>query len=108
MLESDGSHENGRRPGCSGGTVGVCRKRHQEKEIPMNGKMAKRLRKMAKFEMSAGKQVIDRELVLARFGRHDRVINEPLSVRYFYLQLKEAYNNATRSSVAKKQQPVED
>ncbi len=88
-----------------GGTVGVCRKRHQvtESENTMNGKMAKRLRKLAKLEMSSNAETVDRELVLARVRGHDRVVNEPLSVRAFYLKLKGAYADARSSSVAKPQ-----
>lgn len=59
----------------------------------MNGKLSKRLRKMAKLEMSANAQTIDRELVIARVKGHDRLINEPLSVRAFYGKLKEAYKD---------------
>lgn len=59
----------------------------------MNGKMAKRLRKMAKLEMSTNKETVDRELVLARVAGSDRVINEPMSVRAMYLKLKDAYDD---------------
>ena len=73
----------------------------------MNAKMAKRLRKLAKLEMSANKETVERELVLARVKGHDRVINEPLSVRAFYLQLKDAYSDFRRG-VVKTQQPVDE
>lgn len=59
----------------------------------MNGKRARQLRKMAKMEMSGNAQTVDRELVLARIGNADRVINEPLTVRAMYLKLKVAYGN---------------
>jgi hypothetical protein len=73
----------------------------------MNAKKAKQLRKLAKFEMSANAETIDRELVLARIKNADRVINEPMSVRGFYLKLKDAYNEATRSVVKKQQTAVD-
>jgi hypothetical protein len=73
----------------------------------MNGKMAKRLRKLAKFEMSANAETIDRELVLATVRGHDRVINEPMSVRAFYLKLKDAYDESKRSG-AKTTKPQDD
>ena len=57
----------------------------------MNSKLAKRLRRLARSEMSGSPNTVDRELVLARVRGHDRVVNEPLSVRAFYLQLKKAY-----------------
>ena len=63
----------------------------------MNQKMAKRLRKLAKFEMSANAETIERELVLARIKNADRVINEPLTVRAYYLKLKDAYTDSVRS-----------
>lgn len=73
----------------------------------MRQKLAKRLRKLAKFEMSANAETIDRELVLARIAGHDRVINEPMSVRGFYLKLKDSYSEATRSVVKKQQTAVD-
>lgn len=73
----------------------------------MNAKMAKRLRKLAKFEMSANEQTVDRELVLATVKGHDRVINEPLTVRAFYLKLKDAYSESKRSG-AKTTKPQDD
>lgn len=69
----------------------------------MNARMAKRLRKLAKLEMSANAQTVDRELVVARVRGHDRVVNEPLSVRAFYAQLKDAYKDYS-SGVRKAQQ----
>ena len=74
----------------------------------MRQKVAKRLRKLAKLEMSANAQTVERELVVARVRGADRVINEPLSVRAFYLKLKDAYRDAKSSSVAKQQQPTEE
>jgi hypothetical protein len=65
----------------------------------MNGKMAKRLRKMAKLEMSSNANTVDRELVLARVHHAHRVINEPLSVRAMYLKLKWAYGESTRKPI---------
>jgi hypothetical protein len=63
----------------------------------MNGKMAKRLRRMAKMEMSSNATTVDRELVLARVRNGDRVINEPLSVRAMYLKLKWALKESVRN-----------
>lgn len=61
-----------------------------------SGKVSKRLRKLAKLEMSGNAQTVDRELVLARVRGADRVINEPLTVRAFYLKLKSAYADYSR------------
>lgn len=73
----------------------------------MNGKLAKRLRKLAKLEMSANAETVDRELVIARVRGHDRIINEPLTVRAFYTQLKDAYKDYA-SGVRKIQQAPVD
>lgn len=62
----------------------------------MNGKKAKRLRKMAEIEMYSNKENVPRELVVARIKGHDRVINEPMSTRAMYLRLKTAYGAALR------------
>lgn len=62
----------------------------------MNGKKAKRLRKMAEIEMYSNKENVPRELVVARIKGHDRVINEPMSTRAMYLRLKNAYGVALR------------
>ena len=59
----------------------------------MNGKQSKRLRRMAAEEMS-GDGPPKRELVIARFRGHDRIINEPLSVHAFTKHLKRAYKKA--------------
>lgn len=67
----------------------------------MNGKMSKRLRKLAKAEMAGNASAVDRELVLARVKNSDRVINEPMSVRAFYRALKDAYSESVHSGVAK-------
>lgn len=56
----------------------------------MNQKMAKKLRRMARTEMSTDKGVVDRELVEARVKGHYRVINNPNSARAMYLALKSA------------------
>ncbi len=56
----------------------------------MNSKTAKRLRRMARAEMSGDKGVVERELVVARVNGHDRVINNPNSSRAMYLALKSA------------------
>jgi hypothetical protein len=69
--------------------------------------MAKRLRKLAKLEMSANAETTERELVLARVRGHDRVVNEPLSVRAFYLQLKDAYSDFSRGVRKTQQNPAE-
>ena len=62
----------------------------------MNGKMAKRLRKMAREEMTTDRGVVERELVVAKVHGHDRVVNEPISVRAMHQQLKSAYKAARR------------
>jgi hypothetical protein len=59
----------------------------------MNAKKARALRKMAAIEMHTNKENVPRELVVARVRGHDRVINEPMSARAMYLQLKRAYVN---------------
>ena len=65
----------------------------------MNGKMAKRLRKMAKLEMSGNATTVDRELVLAKVNNAHRVINEPMTVRAMYLKLKWAYGESRRKPI---------
>lgn len=62
----------------------------------MNGKMAKRLRRLAREEMMTDRGVVERELVIARVRGHDRVVNEPISVRAMNQQLKSAYKAARR------------
>lgn len=57
----------------------------------MNARKSKLLRRMARFEMSADAQSVDRELIVARIRGHDRVINEPNSNRAMYQNLKFAY-----------------
>ena len=58
----------------------------------MNGKTAKKLRKMARIEMAGNRESVERELVIATIKGHDRVINEPLSTRAMYQHLKTAYD----------------
>lgn len=60
----------------------------------MNGKMAKKLRRMAREEMATDRGLVERELVIAKVGGHDRIVNEPISVRSMHLQLKKAYKAA--------------
>lgn len=60
----------------------------------MNGKRARELRRMAREEMAKDKGRVDRELVIARVSGHDRIVNEPISVRTMNLQLKKAYKVA--------------
>ena len=62
----------------------------------MNGKKAKALRKMARIEMAGNQESVERELVVATIKGHDRVINEPLSVRAMNQHLKRAYNRFSR------------
>lgn len=57
----------------------------------MNGKKAKALRRMARIEMAGNRESVERELVVATIRGHDRVINEPLSVRAMHQHLKRAY-----------------
>ena len=65
----------------------------------MNGKLSKRLRKLAKMEMSGNATTVDRELVLARVRGADRVVNEPMTVRAMYLKLKWAYGESRRKPI---------
>lgn len=46
---------------------------------------------MARAEMAANPQSVERELLVATIRGHDRVINEPLSVRAMHQHLKRAY-----------------
>ena len=69
----------------------------------MNGRISKRLRKLAKLEMSSNRETVDRELVLAKVHGHYRVVNEPMTVRAFYLKLKKAYADFSRG--VRKAQP---
>lgn len=62
----------------------------------MNQRLAKRLRKLAKMEMAGNANNVDRELVLARINNAHRVINEPISTRSMYLQLKGAYKESVQ------------
>lgn len=62
----------------------------------MNAKTAKRLRRMAKIEMSGDAGNQDRELVIARRRGHDVVINNPSTTRAMYLSLKSAFNRVSR------------
>lgn len=60
-----------------------------------SGKTAKKLRRMAREEMASNSQSVDRELVIATMrGGHEQVINEPLSVRAMYQNLKMAWHRA--------------
>lgn len=63
----------------------------------MNGKTAKKLRRMAREELAMDRQMYgakDRELVVANVRGHDRVINDPMTERSFTLQLKKAYKES--------------
>lgn len=62
----------------------------------MNGKTAKRLRRMAKTEMSGDAGNQDRELVIARRRGHDVVVNNPDTTRAMYLALKNSFNRVSR------------
>ena len=64
----------------------------------MNGKKAKALRKMARIEMTGNAEAVERELVVATVRGHDRVINEPLSVRAMHQHLKRAYKSVVGSA----------
>lgn len=61
--------------------------------------MSKRLRKLAKMEMSSNANTVDRELVLAKVHNSYRVVNEPLTVRAMYLKLKWAYGESVRKPI---------
>lgn len=63
----------------------------------MRAKVAKALRRMAREEMAGDKGLVERELVIAKVRGHDRIVNEPISVRAMNLQLKEAYKRAVRA-----------
>ena len=56
----------------------------------MNGKTAKRLRRMARAEMSGDQGVQERELVLTRKHGHYVVVNNPNTNRAMYMALKSA------------------
>lgn len=60
-----------------------------------SGKTSKKLRKMAAIEMAGNRETVERELVIANIKGHDRIINEPLSVRAMYQHLKTAYKRFT-------------
>jgi hypothetical protein len=62
----------------------------------MNGRTARKLRKMAAVEMYTNKENVPRELVVATIKGHDRVINEPMSTRAMYRHLKTAYRASMR------------
>lgn len=64
----------------------------------MNGKKSKALRKMARIEMAGNAESVERELVVATVKGHDRVINEPLSVRAMHQHLKRAYKSVVGSA----------
>lgn len=64
----------------------------------MNGKTAKKLRKMARTEMAGNANAVERELVIAAVRGHERVINEPMSARAMYLHLKTAYKDVVGSA----------
>ena len=65
----------------------------------MNGKIAKRLRRMAREEMATDRKMYgakDRELVVANVRGHDRIINDPMTERGLTLQLKKAFKEQRR------------
>lgn len=67
----------------------------------MSGRVAKRLRKMAREEMAVDQQMYaapERELVIANIKGHDRVINNPLTVRGMEIQLKKAYKKMRKGA----------
>lgn len=67
----------------------------------MSGRVAKRLRKMAREEMAMDQQMYaapERELVIANIKGHDRVINNPLTVRGMEIQLKKAYKKMRKGA----------
>ena len=67
----------------------------------MSGRVAKRLRKLAREEMAVDQQMYaapERELVIANIKGHDRVINNPLTVRGMEIQLKKAYKKMRKGA----------
>lgn len=71
----------------------------------MNSKLAKKLRRMAREEMS-GDKVPDEELVIARMRGADRVVHNPGSVKAMEIQLKKAYKAArARGPAVKPESP---
>jgi len=67
----------------------------------MSGRVAKRLRKLAREEMAMDQQMYaapERELVIANIKGHDRVINNPLTVRGMEIQLKKAYKKMRKGA----------
>lgn len=66
----------------------------------MNQKKAKALRRMARDEMALDRTMYgakDRELVIAHIKGHDRVINDPTTVRGMTLALKASYKKASQA-----------
>lgn len=67
----------------------------------MSGRVSKRLRKLAREEMAMDQQMYaapERELVIANIKGHDRVINNPLTVRGMEIQLKKAYKKMRKGA----------
>lgn len=60
----------------------------------MSAKVSKALRRMAREEMAGDPGCVDRELVIATVRGHDRVINNPNSVRAMTNALKAALKKA--------------
>lgn len=62
----------------------------------MNAKKAKAIRRMARDEMS-NDGVPDRELVIVRGTKGDRVVNDPSSVRAMAIAIKKEYKKASQA-----------
>lgn len=70
----------------------------------MNGKRAKQLRRMAREECAGDPSMSqERELVIAQFRGHDRIINDPYTVHNLSKCLKKAYNKSIRGQAATQQ-----
>lgn len=62
----------------------------------MNGRQAKKLRKLARTERSGEQGVVERGLV-ARSRKDDTLVQSPLSVRRMYQALKDRFNDLTQA-----------
>lgn len=61
----------------------------------MNGKKAKLARRVARAEMANDpRAVAERELFVAEWRGHDRLINDPFSQRGFSRAIKKAYKKS--------------
>lgn len=63
----------------------------------MNGKKAKMARRLAREELAHDPTpLLERELVVTRVHGHDRVINDPFTVRTFTQKIKQQYKASAK------------